>query len=121
MKIPFRSLLALTLAPALFAQNNPPPVRLIDGLGSHTHPITTSSLEAQKYFDQGLRYYFGFQHGGALRSFKEAARLDPTCAMAHWAIALANGPHINFPMVPPPAAEEAWAELALARKNAEHA
>src|SRR6185369_7670158 len=55
------------------------------------------------------------------RSFQEAARLDPNCAMAHWGIALANGPHINFPVVPPPAAETAWKELALAQAAAVHA
>jgi tetratricopeptide (TPR) repeat protein len=91
------------------------------GLGSHTHKITANSPEAQKYFDQGLRFYFGFNHGAAIRSFKEAARLDPSCAMAHWGIALANGPHINLPMVPPPAAEEAWKERGLAQAAAAHA
>ena len=38
--------------------------------------------------------------------------------MAHWGIALANGPHINYPLVPPPAAEAAWKALQLAQKNA---
>ena len=75
---------------------------MFEGLGSHTHKVTTSSAEAQRYFDQGLRFLFGFNHGAAIRSFQEAARLDPQCAMAHWGIALANGPHINFPLVPPP-------------------
>ena len=95
-----------------------PAIPLLDTLGSHTHPVTTSSPEAQRYFDQGLRFLFGFNHGAAIRSFQEAARLDPTCAMAHWGIALANGPHINFPLVPPPAAELAWAELQLAQQHA---
>jgi tetratricopeptide (TPR) repeat protein len=95
-----------------------PPIPLLDNLGSHTHPVTTSSPEAQRYFDQGLRFLFGFNHGAAIRSFQEAARLDPECAMAHWGIALASGPHINFPVVPPPAAELAWAELQLARQHA---
>ena len=39
--------------------------------------------------------------------------------MAHWGIALACGPHINLPIVPPPAAELAWKELQLAQENAE--
>ena len=90
---------------------------LFDGLGTHTRKVATTSSDAQKYFDQGLNFYFGFNHGAAIRSFKEAARLDPNCAMAHWGIALANGPHINFPMVPPSAAAEAWSELALAQQN----
>jgi len=94
---------------------------LIEGLGSHTRNVTTSSPEAQRYFDQGLNLYFGFNHGAAIRSFQQAAQLDPQCAMAHWGIALANGPHINISMVPPPAAAMAWQELALARQNAAHA
>lgn len=95
-----------------------PEVPLFEGLGTHTRAVTTKSPEAQTYFNQGLRFVFGFNHGAAIRSFKEAARLDPECAMAHWGIALASGPHINFPLVPPPMAEQAWRELELARKNA---
>lgn len=94
---------------------------LFQGLGPHTRKVTTSSADAQKYFDQGLNFLFGFNHGASIRSFQEAARRDPACAMAHWGIALANGPHINFPAVPPPAAEAAWAELQLAQQNAAHA
>ena len=96
-------------------------VPLFDGLGTHSLKVTTTSPEAQRYFDQGLRFVFGFNHGVAIRSFQEAARLDPGCAMAHWGIALASGPHINFPLVPPPAAELAWSELALARAAAPRA
>jgi len=91
------------------------PIPLIPGLGAHTRHVTTDVPEAQRYFDQGLNLVFGFNHGAAIRSFQEAARLDPQCAMAHWGIALASGPHINFPVVPPPAAELAWKELALAQ------
>ena len=97
------------------------PEPLFDGLGSHTRKVTTTSPEAQRYFDQGLRFLFGFNHGAAIRSFQEAARLDPACAMAHWGIALACGPHINLPLVPPPAAELAWKELALAQQHAARA
>ena len=92
-----------------------------EGLGAHTRKITTDSPQAQRYFNQGLGFYFGFNHGEAIRSFQEAARLDPKCALAHWGIALACGPHINLPLVPPPAAELAWRELKLAQENAEHA
>ena len=94
---------------------------LFQGMGSYTRPITTTSPDAQRYFNQGLSFLHGFSHGAAIRSFQEAARLDPTCAMAHWAIALAIGPHINFPVVPPSAAELAWKELTLAQKNAANA
>ncbi|HEV2806373.1 MAG TPA: hypothetical protein VGW57_15725 [Chthoniobacterales bacterium] len=91
---------------------------VFEGLGSYSRIVTTESAAARKYFNQGLGFYHGFNHGAAIRSFQEAARLDPKCAMAHWGIALANGPHINFPMVPPPAAEAAWKELELAKQNA---
>ncbi len=94
---------------------------LYEGLGTHTRKVTTTSAEAQRYFDQGLRFLFGFNHGAAIRSFTEAERLDPACAMAHWGIALACGPHINFPLVPPPAAEQAWRELGLALQCADKA
>jgi tetratricopeptide (TPR) repeat protein len=92
-----------------------------EGLGSYTRKITSDSPQAQKYFNQGLGFYHGFNHGAAIRAFQEAAKLDPKCAMAHWGIALANGPHINFPMVPPPAADAAWKELQLAQQHAEKA
>jgi tetratricopeptide (TPR) repeat protein len=88
-----------------------------EGLGLHTRIITTTSPEAQKYFDQGLNFLFGFNHGAAIRAFQAAETIDPECAMAHWGVALACGPHINFPMVPPPAVELAWKELALAREH----
>ncbi len=94
---------------------------IFDGLGDYRHQVTTSSAEAGRYFNQGLGFLHGFNHSAAIRSFQQAAELDPSCAMAHWGIALASGPHINFPMVPPPAAELAWKELALAQKFAEHA
>jgi tetratricopeptide (TPR) repeat protein len=90
---------------------------LFDGLGSYTRKITTSSPEAQRYFNQGLAFLHGFNHSSAIRSFQEAARIDPKCAMAHWGIALASGPHINYPVVPPAAAELAWKELGLAKQN----
>ncbi|HWA24822.1 MAG TPA: tetratricopeptide repeat protein [Lacunisphaera sp.] len=117
MKSP-RLLLLPCLLLAIAVSAAEPAIPLLKNLGSHTHPVTTQSPEAQRYFDQGLRFVFGFNHGAAIKSFQEAARLDPACAMAHWGIALASGPHINFPVVPPPAAELAWAELQLAREHA---
>jgi tetratricopeptide (TPR) repeat protein len=72
------------------------PATLVRGLGSHRHPASTSSPEAQKFFDQGLRYVYAFNHDEAVRSFRRAAQLDPQMAMAHWGIALAFGPNINL-------------------------
>jgi tetratricopeptide (TPR) repeat protein len=90
---------------------------LYDGLGSYSRKITTKSAEAQRYFDQGLGFLHGFNHRAAIRAFQQAAKLDPKCAMAHWGVALACGPHINSIAVPPPAAELAWKELGLVQKN----
>src|SRR6266404_8339040 len=94
---------------------------LYDGLGSYSRKITTDSAEAQRYFDQGFAFLHGFNHRAAIRAFQQAAEIDPKCAMAHWGAALACGPHINLTVVPPPAAELAWKELNLARKNAAYA
>ncbi len=112
-------LLVFALAAARAATTVPEPI--YEGLGTYSRKVTTDSVDAQRYFDQGLRFLFGFNHGAAIRSFQEAARRDPGCAMAHWGIALACGPHINFPLVPPPAAELAWRELGLARQAGAHA
>jgi tetratricopeptide (TPR) repeat protein len=71
---------------------------LLGNLGSHTHPITVSSALAQRYFDEGLNLTYGFNHGEAIRSFRDAATLDPSCAMCYWGIALALGPNINAAM-----------------------
>src|SRR5262249_24281763 len=67
-------------------------------LGDHRHPVTTKSAAAQRYFDQGLRLVYAFNHDEAVRAFREAARLDPGCVMAWWGIAFASGPNSNMPI-----------------------
>jgi tetratricopeptide (TPR) repeat protein len=94
---------------------------LYDGIGSYSRKITTDSAEAQRYFDQGLAFVHGFNHNAAIRAFKQAAELDPKCAMVHWGVALTCGPHINFTLVPPSAAELAWKEIGLAKENEKNA
>jgi tetratricopeptide (TPR) repeat protein len=91
---------------------------LYDGLGSYTRKITTKSAEAQKYFDQGINFYFGFNHGAALRAFQAAETLDPGCAMNYWGAALACDGDINFPGFLPGMADLAWKQLQLAREHA---
>jgi tetratricopeptide (TPR) repeat protein len=91
--------------------------RLLDGLGGATHPITTRSELAQKYFDQGLALSYGFNHDAAIDSFREAARLDPDCAMCSWGMAFAWGPNINAPMGPE-AGRAAWEALQEAQRRA---
>jgi tetratricopeptide (TPR) repeat protein len=110
------SLVAFTMCHILVAKEP-----LYDGLGSYSRKITTKSPEAQRYFDQGLGFLHGFNHRAAIRAFQQAAELDQKCAMAHWGVALACGPHINSMTVSPPAAELAWKELGLAQKNGSNA
>ena len=71
---------------------------VLEGIGDAHLEITTGDPEAQRFFDQGLRLTYGFNHSEALRAFKEAARIDPDCAMAYWGWALVLGPNINLPM-----------------------
>ncbi len=85
---------------------------LLDGLSDLHHPITTKSDRAQMFFDQGLRLVYAFNHAEAIRSFKEAQRLDPECAMAYWGESLAFGPNLNMPLLP----ENAAPALAAAQK-----
>ncbi len=73
-------------------------VPLYDDLGDLTYPITTTNTLAQRYFDQGLRLTYAFNHGEARRAFREAQRLDPNCAMCYWGEAFVLGPNINAPM-----------------------
>ncbi|HSY48132.1 MAG TPA: hypothetical protein VLC46_04915 [Thermoanaerobaculia bacterium] len=63
--------------------------------------VVTSNGTAQKYFDQGLTQYYGFNFEEALRNFRGAAAADSTLAMAYWGIALAAGPNINLGMDDP--------------------
>ena len=116
---PFRHLLQISVAWGLLLTNQSyarEPV--FEGLGSYSRAVTTESPKAGRYFNQGLAFVHGFNHSAAIRSFQEAVRLDPECAMAHWGIALASGPHINFPMVLPKSAELAWNEMQLAQQHA---
>ncbi len=74
--------------------------RLLEELGDHSFPVTTTSEQAQRYFDQGLALTYGFNHAAGINAFEEAARLDPGCASCFWGKALALGPNINAPMGP---------------------
>jgi tetratricopeptide (TPR) repeat protein len=88
----------LMLSAAVLAQPRPGDIELYEGLGTVHFPITTSSPLAQRYFDQGLSFAYGFNHAAAIASFRAAQRLDPDCAMCWWGEALAHGPNINAPM-----------------------
>src|SRR6266568_2991446 len=81
------------------AKNEAPP-RLMSGLGEVHHPVSTKNREAQQFFDQGLKFVYGFNHDEARRSFQRAAELDPKLAMAWWGVALTLGPNYNLPVDP---------------------
>lgn len=87
---------------------------LFDDLGTHQRKITTANPDAQRYFDQGLRLLYGFNHDEAARSFAQAAVLDPKCAMCFWGVAYALGPNYNVPMLPDRFAL-AWTALGTAK------
>lgn len=89
-------------------------VPLYADLGTHHRPIGTRVPAAQRYFDQGLRLYYAFNHAEAIRAFEEAARRDPRCAICHWGTALSYGPNINLPM-DSAAGVAAWGALQRAR------
>jgi tetratricopeptide (TPR) repeat protein len=123
---PRTALAALLAAAPLAAQQPAPPaaadsVPLFADLGTLHHAVTATPA-AQRYFDQGLRLMYGFNHEEAINSFRQALRLDPQCAMCHWGIALALGPNINAPMDPSlerQAAGEAAAAASLAGRATE--
>jgi tetratricopeptide (TPR) repeat protein len=70
------------------------------GLGSYSHRITTTSPQAQAWFDQGLRLVYAFNHAEAQKAFVEGTRLDPACAMCYWGIAITEGSNYNDPTNP---------------------
>ena len=65
-------------------------------LGRYSRPITTRSAEAQRWFDIGLNWCYGFNHDEGLRAFERAMQADPGCAMLHWGAAYAAGPFYNL-------------------------
>jgi tetratricopeptide (TPR) repeat protein len=72
------------------------PVRY-DSLGTYSYRITTASPDAQRWFDQGLRLIYAFNHHEAQRAVREAVRRDPRCAMCFWGVAITEGSNYNHP------------------------
>ena len=68
---------------------------LIEGSGTYSREITTRVPAAQKFFDQGLRFAWGFYFPESIASYQEAARLDPDHPMPYWGLAHAMGPNPN--------------------------
>jgi hypothetical protein len=114
------TVLLLSLVGPTSAQTTQPAAReapLLEGLGGHTFPVSTKVALAQRYVDQGLILAYAFNHKEAERSFREAARLDPSCAMAWWGAALVVGPHVNAAMKPADA-PKAWEAIRKAQELA---
>ncbi|HKD49653.1 MAG TPA: hypothetical protein VKB90_02595 [Candidatus Acidoferrum sp.] len=74
-----------------------PAAALMTGYGNWHHPVSTKNVQAQAFFDQGLRQIYAFNHDEAARSFQRAGELDPKLAMAFWGLAEAVGPNYNDP------------------------
>ncbi len=94
---------------------------LFDGLGQAHRTVTTSVPDAQRYFDQGLRLMWAFNHDEATRSFARAATLDPDCAACYWGVSLTVGPNYNLPFLVEERAKVAAEALMLARAHLTHA
>ena len=92
--------------------------KLFNDLGTYHRQITTTSPEAQQYFDQGMRLMWAFNHDEATRSFAKAATIDPACGMCYWGVALSVGPNYNLPVMAPPRAQVAFDAVQSAKKNA---
>jgi hypothetical protein len=90
------------------------PIRLYTaGLGTFTRPISSSNAEAQAYFNQGFQLMYGFAKVEAGRSFREAQKRDPECAICYWGEAWAWGPYVNGRMTAAHA-ERAYAAIGKA-------
>src|SRR5579864_5265391 len=83
-------------------------------VGSYRRPVTTASAEAQRWFDRGLNWCFGYHHEEAVRCFDAALAAYPGCAMAHWGVAYASGPNYNLPWK---AMDDAGKAAALAKAH----
>ena len=88
------------LQPAHQLSTNEESAVRIQNLGSHHFSVSTHNAQAQIMINQGLNLAYAFNHAEAYRAFQEAARLDPSLAMAYWGQALVLGPNINALMEP---------------------
>lgn len=98
----------------------PDNVPLYDNLGRLSYRISTQNPLAQRYFDQGLRLTYAFNHAEALRAFRAAQAADPECALCYWGEAFVLGPNINAPM-DAAADNPAVTAIAKAQQRAERA
>ena len=83
---------------------------LASSLGGFTRPISSDRAEAQRYFDQGFQLMYAFAKVDAARSFREAQKHDPDCAICYWGEAWTWGSYLNGPMRADEA-PRAWAAI----------
>jgi tetratricopeptide (TPR) repeat protein len=102
------------------APADPKPVILEPGLGNVHWRVSTKNAQAQRFFDQGMKYVYGFNHESAVRSFQQATQLDPGLAMGYWGTALALGPNINLD-VDPDREKQAYDSIQAALAHEAHA
>jgi tetratricopeptide (TPR) repeat protein len=97
--------------------------RMYDGFGNYERAMTTDKRAAQRWFDQGMQLTYGFNHDEAIRSFEQAAALDPDAAMPMWGVAYGYGININNPVMTEEASKNARAAIdeALKRLDGESA
>ena len=72
-----------------------PKAILIDGSGTYSRKISTNIPLSQTFFDQGLRFAWGFYFPESIASYQESSRLDPNHPMPYWGMAHAMGPNPN--------------------------
>ena len=112
--------ICIVLAAAVQAQQPRPlydrytePIQIYKvGLGTFTKPMSSTSKEAQAFFDQGFQMMYSFAKPEAVRSFREAWKRDAECAICYWGEAWAWGSYLNAPMT----AEESPHAYAAAQK-----
>ncbi len=93
---PVRALLAAAAIAAPMSATGDVP--LYADLTRSAFPLSTRHPDARRWFSQGLMLTYGFNHAGAVASFRRAQRIDPSCALCWWGEAMALGPNINAPM-----------------------
>ena len=105
VKLLFSALLCFLLSQSVTAQDvtypegfDEPFPLFTKALGPFTRTISTQNERAQTYFNQGIQMMYAFTKEDAARSFREAQKADPTCAICHWGEAWAWGSYLNGPM-----------------------
>ena len=89
------SLLLIAFNTVVVAEEASTSAILMPKAGTYSRAISTDSVEAQRFFDQGLRFAWGFYFPESIASYQEASRLAPDHPMPYWGIAHAAGPNPN--------------------------